>query len=114
MGMAKLSTHSRSNAGYVFRRQGGEEYRSNACPNLTLTDVGVREGDTVEFLGDFEPFVPPSDAAKTAKTKSSVDAEAGSCGLIPGPEVRSISCDYKCDILKQSRGTLRALVPCRA
>ena len=76
VGMAKLSTHSRSNGGYVFRRQGGEEYRSNACPNLTLADVGIREGDTVEFLGDFEPFVPAG-AAATADAEARFEHAVG-------------------------------------
>ncbi|CAE7343338.1 unnamed protein product, partial [Symbiodinium necroappetens] len=51
VGMTTLSTMSK----YIFRRQGGESYKERMYPNLTLADVGVREGDTVEFAGDFDP-----------------------------------------------------------
>ena len=60
VGMATLSTHDKSKGGYIFRRQGGESYKSNRYPELTLADVGVRDGDTVEFAGDFDPFEPES------------------------------------------------------
>ena len=58
VGMPTLTTSSRSQGGYVFRRQGGESYRERLYPHLTLADVGVREGDTVEFTGDFDDFDP--------------------------------------------------------
>ncbi|CAE7658132.1 unnamed protein product [Symbiodinium sp. CCMP2592] len=58
VGMTTLTTHSRSQGGYVFKRQGGESYRERLYPHLTLADVGVREGDTVEFSGDFDVFEP--------------------------------------------------------
>ena len=54
VGMTTLSTMSK----YIFRRQGGESYKERMYPNLTLADVGVREGDTVEFAGDFDPVAP--------------------------------------------------------
>ncbi|CAE7257338.1 unnamed protein product [Symbiodinium pilosum] len=54
MGMRKLTTGPLSNYGYVFRC-GNSEWRSNRNPNLTLADAGVAEGDSVDFLGDFEP-----------------------------------------------------------
>ena len=54
MGMRRLTTGPLSKYGYVFRF-GGSEWRSNRNPDLTLADVGVKNGDSVDFLGDFEP-----------------------------------------------------------
>lgn len=55
MGMRKLTTGPLSNYGYVFRC-GGQEWRSNRHPNLTLAEAGLtQDGGSVEFLGDFEP-----------------------------------------------------------
>ncbi|OLQ06173.1 hypothetical protein AK812_SmicGene10563 [Symbiodinium microadriaticum] len=62
VGMASLTTSSRSQGGYVFRRQGGEAYRERLYPDLTIAGAGVRDGDTVEFSGDFEVFEPTADA----------------------------------------------------
>ena len=62
VGMTTLSTLSK----YIFRRQGGESYKERMCPNLTLADVGVREGDTVEFAGDFDPVAPAPGARADA------------------------------------------------
>ncbi|CAE7786019.1 unnamed protein product [Symbiodinium sp. CCMP2456] len=63
VGMASLTTSSRSQGGYVFRRQGGEYYRERLYPDLTIAGAGVRDGDTVEFSGDFEVFEPTADAS---------------------------------------------------
>ena len=55
VGMTKLTTSTLSNSGYLFRF-GGKKWRSNQHPNLTLAEAGVcKEGDMVEFLGDFDP-----------------------------------------------------------
>eukprot|EP00438_Fugacium_kawagutii_P021784 Skav236012 [mRNA] locus=scaffold3189:10820:16557:- [translate_table: standard] len=60
LGMRKLTTGPLSNYGFVFRC-GGQEWRSNRHPNLTLAEAGLtQDGGSVEFLGDFEP---PSTAA---------------------------------------------------
>ena len=57
--MQKLTTSTLSNNGYLFRF-GGKQWRSNQDPNLTLAEAGVcKEGEMVEFLGDFEPVAKP-------------------------------------------------------
>ena len=66
--MTTLSTLSK----YIFRRQGGESYKERMCPNLTLADVGVREGDTVEFAGDFDPVAPAPGACADAGTAATL------------------------------------------
>ncbi|CAK9021880.1 unnamed protein product [Durusdinium trenchii] len=59
VGMQKLTTSTLSNNGYLFRF-GGKQWRSNQDPNLTLAEAGVcKEGEMVEFLGDFEPVAKP-------------------------------------------------------
>ena len=57
VGMTTLSTKSK----YVFRRQGCEAYKERMYPDLTLADAGVKDGDTVEFAGDFDE--PPRTSA---------------------------------------------------
>ena len=70
VGMTTLSTLSK----YIFRRQGGESYKERMYPNLTLADVGVREGDTVEFAGDFDPVAPaPGACSRCWDSSNSVE-----------------------------------------
>mmetsp|Transcript_57747 Transcript_57747/g.103979 ORF Transcript_57747/g.103979 Transcript_57747/m.103979 type:complete len:307 (+) Transcript_57747:44-964(+) len=55
VGLYTLTTSDKSGGAYIFRRQGGTSWKSNRFPNLTLAEAGVQDGDTVEFMGDFDP-----------------------------------------------------------
>jgi len=52
-GVRNLLTSSLSRFGYVFHF-GEHAWRKGHHPNLTLADAGVKDGDVVEFTGDFE------------------------------------------------------------
>ena len=54
IGMLELTTSHASGGGYIFRH-GARAWKSNLHSKLTFEEVGVRNGDQVEYLGDFEP-----------------------------------------------------------
>ena len=71
--------------GYLFS-YGGKTWRSNQQTALTLSAAGVRDGDLVEFAGDFEPVAGderPATASAAADGADGAEAPAEASAEAP-------------------------------